>query len=353
MKIDRTTQDVAWLVLPKEFKKEVKKIYNHNPGAKPMPEDTSRGKAILRDIFGHDNLTSDAEGEEEMLYVSRKEIQQLVAANDKLIKKHPGRDSIEAIQAKTVSTILNRLFGSKCLPDEEPKPAEPKFTKEDMVHCKSFGYEGDYKVLEYLGGPRKCYDCIDRDGDHYRFYESDLEPYAEPEEVAKMKPIESKVSIYLATKEEEDEFRQLLHKNGFRWNTGKSLIDNSVWSFDKEESKIHNIYPNKIVTYSGDITPNILSFYKFKKQYFEENVNLSQETTNCDKHFDNILKDSFAKERRLNIATTIIGYIIKSGYYSLSEKYQEDNINEMVNVSLQITDAIMAECEKGGDNENN
>lgn len=58
----------------------------------------------------------------------------------------------------------------------DPKRAEPKFTKEDMVHCKSFGYEGDYKVLEYSGGPRNCYDCIDRDGYHYRFYESDLEP---------------------------------------------------------------------------------------------------------------------------------------------------------------------------------
>lgn len=85
----------------------------------------------------------------------------------------------------------------------------------------------------------------------------------------------------------------------------------------------------------------------------EENVNLSQETANCDKHFDNIIKDSLSKERRLNIATTIIERIIKSEYYSLSEKYREDNIKEMVKVSLQITDAIMAECEKGGqDGEN-
>lgn len=58
--------------------------------------------------------------EEEMLAISRREIQQLVAVNDKLIKKHPGRDSIEAIQAKTVNAILHRLFGSKCLLDEEP-----------------------------------------------------------------------------------------------------------------------------------------------------------------------------------------------------------------------------------------
>lgn len=89
----------------------------------------------------------------------------------------------------------------------------------------------------------------------------------------------------------------------------------------------------------------------------KENQNPSNSTElkpqDVDKQFDNILKDSFAKERRLNIATTIIEHIIKSEYYSLSEKYREDNIKEMVKVSLQITDAIMAECEKGGDNENN
>lgn len=89
----------------------------------------------------------------------------------------------------------------------------------------------------------------------------------------------------------------------------------------------------------------------------KENQNPSNSTElkpqDVDKQFDNILKDSFAKERRLNIATTIIEHIIKSEYYSLSEKYREDNIKEMVKVSVQITDAIMAECEKGGDNENN
>ncbi len=72
--MDKEIQRIAWSCLPKEFKEEVKKIYSHNPGAKPMPENTSRGKAILRDIFGHDNLTSDAEGEE-MLCVRRKRVQ--------------------------------------------------------------------------------------------------------------------------------------------------------------------------------------------------------------------------------------------------------------------------------------
>lgn len=129
------------------------------------------------------NLTSDAEGEDdEMLYVSRKKLQYFYERLRKVGENH-------------AAFALQSLFGSKCLPDEtkdgtkddtkEPKPAEPKFTKDDMVHCKSFGYEGDYKVLEYTGGPRNCYDCIDKYGAYYRFYESDLEPYIEPTNLSK------------------------------------------------------------------------------------------------------------------------------------------------------------------------
>lgn len=79
------------------------------------------------------------------------------------------------------------------------KPAEAKFTKGDMVHCKSFGYEGDYKVLEYTGGPRNCYDCIDKYGAYYRFYESDLEPYTEPTDLGREVnfPTKSNLAIYL------------------------------------------------------------------------------------------------------------------------------------------------------------
>lgn len=118
-------QDLAWAVLPKEFKEEVKFEY-HRAATKASKEEYDLGFMHAHEgMFGIHNLTSDAEGEE-MLAISRREIQQLVAANDKLIKKHPGRDSIEAIQAKTVNTILNRLFGSKCLPDNvdnlEQKP---------------------------------------------------------------------------------------------------------------------------------------------------------------------------------------------------------------------------------------
>lgn len=98
--------DLAWSLLPKEFKEEVKNYYDNSPvlGVNAV--------LLLENLFGIHNLTSDAEGEDEMLCASRKEIQQLVAANDVVILEAAGIDNIETIQAKTVNTILNRLFCS-------------------------------------------------------------------------------------------------------------------------------------------------------------------------------------------------------------------------------------------------
>lgn len=313
-----------------------------------------------------------AEGEE-MLTVSRKQID---ALQDEIFKAimdaHDADDWQDA--AHYILDVMPRsfaaLFGSKCMPDEnssnveklekndedynvdssEQKAAGPKYGSDDKVTLNGCG--GFVITSSYLDPYTREYKYR-LGGFKGHFCESDLEAYTEPEkEAAKMNPIESKVSVYIATKEEDEEFRRILHNNGFKWNTGSSLKLDTFWSSCIEETKIYYLHPDKVVTYYGEKKFDTLTFAEFKKQYFEkEPLNLSQVTANCDKHFDNILKDSFAKERRLNIATTIIERIIKSEYYSLSEKYREDNIKEMVKVSLQITDAIMTECEKGGDNE--
>lgn len=81
----------------------------------------------------------------------------------------------------------------------------------------------------------------------------------------------------------------------------------------------------------------------------KESRNLSQETANCDKQFDNILKDSFRNERRLNIATTIMAGvmanpdIIKSrgDLKAISDKW-------LASRTLELADTLIAECEKGG-----
>lgn len=60
--MDKTTQDLAWRVLPKKFKEEVKEIYLnavvHHPCGYNHKTD------LLKYLFGHHNLTSDAVGEE-------------------------------------------------------------------------------------------------------------------------------------------------------------------------------------------------------------------------------------------------------------------------------------------------
>lgn len=190
--MDKTLQTTVWNCLPKEFKEEVKRMWSVEVdcATKYKSELHKHRTDLLYELFGEhlhwqNNLTSDAEGEGEMLYVKASVVKDIYGSMN---KAHPKEN------AWVVKQTLEALFGSKCLPDvsssvpstksnvpsSEPKPAEPKFSKGDMVHCKSFGYEGDYKVLEYTGGPRNCYDCIDKYGSYYRFYESDLEPYTEP-----------------------------------------------------------------------------------------------------------------------------------------------------------------------------
>lgn len=64
--------------------------------------------------------------------------------------------------------------------------------------------------------------------------------------------------------------------------------------------------------------------------------NLSQETANCDKEFDNILKDSFSKDRRLNIAAMILSGLLASG----KDKHP-------VKRALELTESLIAEGRKG------
>ncbi len=95
--MDKSLQDLAWSVLPKEFKEEVKSYLG--PRVYGMT-----GSDILKKLFGIYNLTSDAEGEE-MLTVSRKRVQNLY-------NYHKSRGHYLARES------LIKLFGSKCLPDE-------------------------------------------------------------------------------------------------------------------------------------------------------------------------------------------------------------------------------------------
>lgn len=136
--MNKELQDHVWKhCLPKEFKKEVKAHYaGLNTAYKVyLSKDSLSNEecdrcnvlrekmALYQMYFGIDNLTSDAEGDDEMLTVSRKQIDALQGEIFKAIMDaHDADDWQDA--AHYILDVMPRsfaaLFGSKCLPDEEP-----------------------------------------------------------------------------------------------------------------------------------------------------------------------------------------------------------------------------------------
>lgn len=110
-------QDLAWSCLPKEFRKEVKRVWSIecDCAIKYKSELHKHRTALLYELFG-DNLTSDAEGEE-MLTVSRKKVQE--EYRESRGKAHPYNiNSYNRGFHVGCATMLKELFGSKCLPDD-------------------------------------------------------------------------------------------------------------------------------------------------------------------------------------------------------------------------------------------
>ena len=194
-------QDLAWSCLPKEFKEEVKKEYRKGYVCETL--------TMLITLFGHHNLTSDAEGEE-MLTVKRSDV---INEFDKLHKL-----SYKAADLQLGLNAFRTLFGSKCLPDNvessEPnveslpqnptencdnkshisadcdKQAEPKFKVGDYAR-----YKGDVHKVVATTKDNRCYlnkilGSID---------ESDLEPYTEPTDFGREVnfPTKNNLAIYL------------------------------------------------------------------------------------------------------------------------------------------------------------
>ena len=99
---------------------------------------------------------------------------------------------------------------------------------------------------------------------------------------------------------------------------------------NSEQGWIYEIQPNKWINEAW------LEPYTEPK---DESRNLSQETANCDKEFDNILKDSFSKERRLNIAALMAQAILTR---------IDDTPQVIAEAAFRHADALIAECGKGG-----
>ena len=123
--MNKTLQDNVWSILPKEFKDEVKRMYK----IADSDVDQMIATIMLENVFGLHNLTSDAEGEEELLTVQRSKVIDIFTQNTILLSQ--GHSEYLSGYYNGKCHVLKDLFGSKCLPDEtcnvaskEPNPAE-------------------------------------------------------------------------------------------------------------------------------------------------------------------------------------------------------------------------------------
>lgn len=271
-------QDKAWRILPVEFREEVKKEYakcvaididdNPNLPAYAVESAISR-RALLENLFGRHNLTSDAEGEE-MLTVPRKDIVELYREVQKTISQCKGTGL--ATQAIGIRSVIWSFFGSKCLPDdtnlsEKLTGSEPKFRKDEKVRIK--GVAG-FDVIKAIYGTGK-------DGYRYElvneiaiYDESDLEPYTEPAEEASPNVNSSDIDI--------DEL------------VAKGCVPDPA------------------------------------------------------KQFDNILKDSFSKERRLTIAAQMMQGLICAPLIPGVDP--NPSAEYLAQAAFRLADALIAEAEK-------
>lgn len=192
--------DRAWACLPREFKEEVKKQYD-------IADDSEYTLCTLEYLFGYHNITSDADGEDEMLCVSRKEVQEIYTQNQSEITRENVSSSDKDCY-EYANEVLKTLFGFKCLPDNlsknsseikqdlsknssEPTPAEQRFKVGDKVRIVNDishinKYNGDITEIVYVdeSDPNMPYkvDIYDEEfGGGLWYQESDLEPYTEPE----------------------------------------------------------------------------------------------------------------------------------------------------------------------------
>lgn len=106
-------QNKVWSILPKEFKEEVKRHFFKKNAQSPFSIECD----VLCKYFGHHNLTSDVEGEDEMLCVSRKQVQEIYKTSKNIVRNEEYGTKMYSMHIQTLC-VLESLFGTKCLPDE-------------------------------------------------------------------------------------------------------------------------------------------------------------------------------------------------------------------------------------------
>lgn len=320
--------DRVWkYYLLKEFKEEVKAEYHRTSimGVKGQYE-----LGILHtyeNTFGYHNLTSDAEGEE-ILCVSRKRVQEMYSVFEKFKDKD--------------DTCFNlaTLFGSKCLPDElnednfaskEPRIEDgekesftyPKFRTGDKVLFNN-------NICRIIGADRE-----DAEYQLERIIDNHPMGWAE----------ENEISLYEEPKPAEPKF-----KRGdmviYKW-TGKKKVVVGMDKYGRYMIALPNMQ-SPMHANESDLEP-----YTEPKEDLIPSNSGELKSQDVDKHFDNILKDSFSKERRLNIAKDFVAVLLSRLNYDPFTAHHcccsgGEAVNPYTNIAriaLSVADALIYESQ--------
>ena len=131
-KMNTELQNKVWSILPKEFKKEVKRLWQSADKEQQLPHDAFlRGEySMLVSLFGFHNLTSDVEGEA-VLTCDKSKAMQLyshlldLVENERMSEHYSGWCDLEREYiALFGENVFADYFGSKCLPDEDSDSTE-------------------------------------------------------------------------------------------------------------------------------------------------------------------------------------------------------------------------------------
>lgn len=152
--MNKELQDLVWSILPKEFKEEVKYEY-HRVATKASKEEYDLGFMHAHEgMFGIHNLTSDTEGEVELLHVTRQKVLGLYANAKKLHDLYTSATCINEAESRTIDrtdgtmSVLKTLFGSKCLPEPSKLQASCRQVNVDSLHDNVDSSHGNVDSLE-------------------------------------------------------------------------------------------------------------------------------------------------------------------------------------------------------------
>lgn len=288
-KMNTELQNKVWSILPKEFKEEVNEIYLNAVVRHPCGYNHKTD--LLKYLFGHHNLTSDAEGEE-MLTVSRKEVCSIYDHAIGLITKTRTEDENYKL-AILEKTLMEELFGSKCLLDV------PSSESRD---CDN--------LLAGKDGCRLCNDgkCTFNNACYFE----PLNPQEPKSSEPKFK-VGDKVrlkNVYEINEVDEDMARAGLK--------GCAYMED----FDNLEPYTEPTANDMQVDYHGADTA----------------------VSTHDTQLDKILINSFRDYNKLNIAAQIVAALYANHQAAKGFK----SIEELVRKALDITDTLIKESEKGG-----